>query len=304
MKRIVYFSTIFVLLLLSGTIQAQQMPLYSQYMMNGFLLNPGMTGSVDYIPLRLTVRQQWVGIEDAPSTQAISGSYLLNNKQFGVGGYLYNDMFGPMRQTGLQVSAAYHIPLSFDAKLGIGLGMRGFQFEFDESKAVLIDEYDPVVDGNKETAYAPDADFGVYLYDNNNKYYAGFSATQLIQLDLNLGSATQSSMVRHYYLLGGYKFTLSDKFDLEPSILLKGTESTPFNLDFNLKAYYSKNYWFGVSYRTGQDIIAMIGLKYNKILFGYSFDYPFSNINNYSSGSHEIMIGFNIGEGDVGSSLL
>ena len=292
-------------ILITGLSRGQQMPLYSQYMLNGFLLNPGMTGSVAYIPLRLTVRQQWVGIEGAPSTQAISGSYLMNNQQFGIGGYLYNDMFGPMRQTGLQASAAYHIPLSFDAKLGIGLGVRGFQFEFDETEAVIINESDPIIDRNKETAFAPDADFGVYLYDNNNRYYAGIAATQLIELNMSLGDATESSMVRHYYLLGGYKFPLGEGFDLEPSILLKGTEHTPFNLDFNLKGYIKKNYWFGISYRTGQDLVAMIGIKYNKILFGYSFDYPFSTINQYSNGTHEVMIGFNIGEGEnTGSSLL
>lgn len=303
MKRIIAIA-VFVLGLAS-VYHAQQMPLYSQYMLNGFLLNPGMTGSVDYIPLRLTVRQQWVGIDGAPSTQAISGCYLMNNQQFGIGGYLYNDMFGPLRQTGVQVSAAYHIPLSFDAKLGLGLGFRGFQFEFDETDAVIINEDDPIINMNKETAFAPDADFGVYLYDNNNKYFAGISATQLIELDMKLGDATQSSMVRHYYLMGGYKFTLSESVDLEPSILLKGTEKTPFNLDVNLKGYFKKNYWFGVSYRTAQDIVAVIGLKVNKLLIGYSFDYPFSTINNYSSGSHEIMIGFNIGEGaNSGSSLL
>ncbi|MFH2141881.1 MAG: type IX secretion system membrane protein PorP/SprF, partial [Bacteroidota bacterium] len=71
------------------------------------------------------------------------------------------------------------------------------------------------------------------------------------------------------------------------------------------KGYFKKNYWFGVSYRSDKDLIAVIGIKFDKFLFGYSFDYPFSTINNYSSGSHEIMIGFNIGEGaNTGSSLL
>lgn len=303
MKRIILSAALF--LMIVGINQAQQMPLYSQYMLNGFLLNPGMTGNVDYIPLRLTVRQQWVGIDEAPSTQAISGHYLMNNKHFGVGGYLYNDMFGPMRQTGIQLSAAYHIPLGTDMKLGLGLGFRGFQFEFDETNAVIIDEGDPIINRAKQTAYAPDADFGAYLYDNEGKYFAGISATQLIELDMKIGNAEASSMVRHYYLMGGYKFKVSDAVDIEPSVLAKATERSPFNIDLNVKGYFKKNYWFGVSYRSDNDLIAVIGIKFDKFLFGYSFDYPFSNINNYSSGSHEIMIGFNIGEGaNSGSSLL
>jgi len=293
------------LLLLGGIGYSQQMPLYSQYMLNGFLLNPGMTGSVDYIPLRLTVRQQWVGIDDAPSTQAISGHYLMSNKHFGVGGYLYNDMFGVMRQTGLQLAGSYHIQLGTNNRLGLGLGFRGFQVEFDETDAILISENDPAINRAKETAYAPDADFGAYFYDTEGKYYAGISATQLIELNMKLGDAQESSMIRHYYLLGGYKFKISETVDLEPSVLAKATERTPFNIDVNLKGYFKKNYWFGVSYRSAQDVIAVIGLKYDKYLFGYSFDYPFSTINNYSHGSHEIMIGINIGEGsNTGSSLL
>lgn len=55
---------------------AQQLPLYSQYMMNSFLLNPAIAGSVDYFPVILTARRQWVGINNGPSTQAISTHYL------------------------------------------------------------------------------------------------------------------------------------------------------------------------------------------------------------------------------------
>jgi type IX secretion system PorP/SprF family membrane protein len=98
---------------------------------------------------------------------------------------------------------------------------------------------------------------------------------------------------------------LSEQFELEPSVLVKGTERTPFQVDFNAKAYYKKSYWLGVSYRSSNDIVAMIGFKVSKFYMGYSFDYTTTNIKNYSSGSHEIMIGFNIKEGaQKGSSLI
>jgi len=303
MKKILIVSTI--LLTIMSFSKAQQMPLYSQYMMNGFLLNPAMAGNVDYIPLRLTVRQQWVGITDAPSTQAISGHYLFNNKKMGLGGYIYNDMFGPIRQTGIQACYSYHLQMGTNNKLALGIAFKAFQFEYDETALTVIDENDPVVQNAKESTFIPDADLGIYFYDDEHRYFAGFAATQLIELDIKLDESNKNSMVRHYYLTGGYKFKISEEFDLEPSILVKGTEKTPFQLDFNAKGYYKKNYWLGVSYRSSKDIVAIIGIKVDKYYIGYSFDYPFSNINNYSSGSHEIMIGFNIGEGaNTGSSLL
>jgi len=112
------------LILISGAFftssYAQQVPLYSQYLLNGFLLNPGMAGCESYIPIRLTARQQWTGIDGAPSTQAISAHAPIMRQKMGVGGYIFNDKFGPISQTGLQLSYAYHLKLNREMKLGMG----------------------------------------------------------------------------------------------------------------------------------------------------------------------------------------
>ncbi len=111
-------------------------------------------------------------------------------------------------------------------------------------------------------------------------------------------------MIRHYYLTGGYNFRLNDDFILQPSLLAKGTERSPAQLDVNAKAVYKNNYWLAVSYRTSQSAIAIIGIKYKRYYIGYAFDYAFSNLSNYSTGSHEFMLGIDLGKEDTGSSLL
>lgn len=303
MKKIILFLAV---VLTATTIFAQQQPLYSQYMFNRFLLNPAITGNVDYIPLRLTARQQWVGINNAPSTQAISGHMLLGNKSMGVGGYIFADKFGPETKIGLQASYSYILELnSINSKLSFGLALKAFQYKLDYTQMTAIDEGDDVLYKNSETAFVPDADFGVYL--QGERYFAGISATQLIELPIKIADkeVDKNSMIRHYYILGGYKFQLGEQFELEPSILAKGTETTPFNLDVNLRGIYMQNYWLGISYRTSGEVIAMLGVKYSGFIFGYSFDYSTSEIKNFQSGSHEIMIGYNFGEGkNKGSSLL
>lgn len=298
-----------VLILFSFAIKAQQLPLYSQYMMNGFLLNPAIAGSVDYFPVILTARQQWVGIKEAPSTQALSGHYLFANARVGLGGYIFNDNFGPISRTGIQISGAYHFQLSGDLKLGLGLAFKAAQFKFDQAKLVTIDDNDPAINHGVITQITPDGDFGAYLY--NKQFNVGIAATQLLQLDIKkvgidtLQNADKNQIIRHYYGTAGYKFAAGESIDIEPSLLFKMTASSPINVDINLKAYFKKNYWIGFSYRTDKDIIAMIGVKIKKFYFGYAFDYTTSNIKNYSNGSHEIMIGFNIKEGaNKGSSLL
>lgn len=303
MKRIII---VLVVLISASTLFAQQQPLYSQYMFNRFLLNPAITGNVDYIPIRLTARQQWVGITGAPSTQAISAHTLLGNKNMGVGGYIYADRFGPETKIGIQASYAYIVPLNaWNSKLSFGLAVKAFQYQLDYTAMDAIDDGDNALSGESKPVFVPDADFGVYL--EGERYFAGISAAQLIELPIKMEGeeVEKNSMIRHYYLLGGYKFQVGEQFELEPSILAKGTERTPFNLDVNVRGIYLENYWAGVSYRTSGEIIGMVGIKYNGFIFGYAFDYSTSEIKNFQSGSHEIMIGYNIGEGkNKGSSLL
>ena len=290
--------------LIGLSVNAQQLPLYSQYMMNSFLLNPGITGSTNYIPIRLTVRQQWTGIQDAPATQTLSANGLIGKQNMGIGGYIFNDKFGPISSTGVQVSYAYHIRIDKDVKLGIGLSLSAFQFKIDESSLQPLDISDKALTNAVESTFVPDANFGAYLY--SNKFFVGLSGLQLTQYKIKLIEEPVGSnqMIRHYYLLGGYQFAISKDFDIQPSVLLKGTERTPFQLDVNVKTFYKKDYWIGFSYRTSKVAILLIGFKINKFYLGYAFDYTFSNLSRYSTGSHEIMMGVNLGKQNKGNRLL
>lgn len=304
MKRIL---VILIIVLIGQTIYAQQQSMYSQYMFNQFLINPAITGNVDYIPVRLTARQQWVGINNAPSTQSVSAHMLLGNKNMGVGGYLFADRFGPETKVGVQASYSYILNLNSTrtTKLAFGLAARAFQYKLDYNALDPIDSDDEILYNNTESTFVPDADFGVYLY--NEKYFVGLSATQLIGLPVEVTQTDtkENDMVRHYYLQGGYKFDLGDQFQLEPSVILRATEVSPLSADINLRGIYKRNYWLGFSYRSSNTLVAMIGVKYAHFVFGYAYDYTLSNINHYSSGSHEIILGYNFNEkAKKGSSLL
>jgi len=298
--------TLIAVIILSISSNAQQNSLYSQYMMNRFLINPAITGNVNYIPFRLTVRQQWVGIDNAPSTQAISAHTLLGNKKMGIGGYFFADCFGPETKIGLQANYSYILKLnSIDSKLSFGVSFKVFQYKLDYTSMTVIDADDQVLNSTIESTFVPDADFGIYL--QGEKYYTGFSITQLLELPIVIADQEidKNSMIRHYYLLGGYRFHLNNNFEMEPSVLLKGTEKTPFQADINIKGIFQKNYWLGFSYRTSNSIIAMLGVNFQAFVFGYAYDYSLSSIQNYQHGSHEIVLGYNFGRNkNKGSSLL
>jgi len=283
----------------------QQVPLYSQYMHNGFLLNPGIAGTETYVPIRLMGRKQWWGIEDSPQTFALSAHTLLKNQKMGLGGFIYNDMFGPVSSTGLQVSYAYHLDITTTTRLGMGISASAFQYKMDTRDFIVLDEGkdDPMLQGGVESTFVPDANFGLYLY--HHKFFVALSAMQILQLNINLGDQKSKGMVRHYFAYTGYKFKLSEEYAIEPSGLIKTTERTQIQADANLKVYYKEDYWGGFSYRHLDAVIIMAGMKYKKMIFGVSYDYTMSKLKQFTFGSTEIVIGYNLFEGTgAGSSIL
>ena len=286
---------IIIITILSVEAFTQQLPLYSQYMFNKMLINPAVTGSHDDIPIRLTARQQWIGIENAPSTQILSGHFRLNNETMGIGGMIFADRFGPEKRIGLQANYSYILPV-FDesSRLAFGVSFQIFQYQMDYEQLISIEENDPALMYSRENSWLPESDFGLYFYGDN--YFAGLSANQMIELPMKIGGeeVEMNTLVRHYHFMGGYKFDISDEFDLEPSTLVKGTAKTPFQLDVNLKGIYKDDYWAGFSYRSSGDIISMIGLKFKDIELGFAFDFTTSRLSRYQDGTFELMLGYNI----------
>jgi type IX secretion system PorP/SprF family membrane protein len=277
--------------------KAQQLPLYSQYMLNDFFLNPAIAGSKDYTPIVLSIHKQWVGINDSPSTQTISGHTMLGNNNIGIGGIIFNDNFGPESHTGVQAIYSYHFHINRRNKISLGLAAVAFQYKMDQRFFQLTEEQDPSITYNIEKTIVPDANFGVYAY--GRKYWAGITASHLFESKLKINrNIDENTMVRHYFAMGGYKFEFpsSPQFEIEPSMLMKMTEVTPPQFDVNLKLYYDRDYWFGISIRPGDSFVTCIGMKVNQYYFGYAYDFTFSDLSYYTIGSQEFVFGMNIGE--------
>jgi len=295
---------------------AQQLPLYSQYVMNGYLLNPAVAGSDGYTSFNLTAREQWLGFTDAPQTRSFSAqtrllkrSYVIkrrsvSNRKFkpstkgrvGLGGFIYHDRNGAVERIGFQGSYAYHIFLK-DNQLSFGLSGGLFQFRIREDDITYLDEGDMVIEeGIRKVLYVPDANFGVYYL--NYQYFAGFSVNNLFQSYLKLGNRALEDFkqLRHYYLMGGYRYIFSQDHELEPSVLIKATERFTLQADLGIKYYYRQDYWAGLVFRTNGTFISLIGVRFNQLYIGYAFDYNLSSIRKYSWGSHELVIALKFGD--------
>ena len=155
------------LLLIAGSslqaARAQQLPQLSQYNSNDYLYDPAVAGSRPWFEIRSTHRNQWVGIQDAPRTFMLSSTTPLGTNM-GLGGYIFTDNVGPSRRTGMQLSYAYHLRITEDIKLGLGLSFGMLQFLIDGSKIEFHDPDEPLMDDQLRGSLMPDATFGLYLY--------------------------------------------------------------------------------------------------------------------------------------------
>jgi len=298
-------------------LEAQQLPIYSQYILNGFMVNPAMAGHDGFTSFNLTARQQWLGFKDAPQTYSASwhtrllqrshrivGNPLRRNNMLipstrgrvGLGAYIINDANAQVARTGVSFTYAYHIFLN-NQQLSFGLSAKAFQYRIYKESLTFGEAGDPVLNGDFNTvAYSPDADFGVFF--RSFDYFVGFSVSNLLQTSVLIGSneLPDFKTYRHYWILGGYRFKMGEELGLEPGILLKTTENWNPQGDLTLKVYYSDLFWGGLSYRTNRSIIALVGVRIDGLYFGYSFDWALSEMAHFNYGSHEISLTFKMGD--------
>lgn len=277
---------------------AQQLTFNSQYMLNQFLINPAAAGTQSKLNIATSFRQQWAGFKEAPKTQMLSANALLNGNM-GVGGIVYNDVTGPLQKIGFNGSYSYHLKMGDKSKLALGVSLMLTQHVLDGSSFVLDDEVDATLNTTQKS-FNPDASFGVQYFGSN--YYVGIAVPQLIENKYKFGDILSESNkeVRHYYFSGGYTFELNEDLKVEPSVLLKYAVATPFQFDINARMLYKDNLWLGFSYRDQESLVALLGMKRDQFVIGYSYDYTLSNIRKYSAGTHELYLAFEIPSDFIG----
>ncbi|MDX2173644.1 MAG: type IX secretion system membrane protein PorP/SprF [Bacteroidota bacterium] len=287
MKKI--FKTVFLFLIVISA-KAQQMQLNSQYMFNDFIINPSVAGTKDASNISMSFRRQWAGMNDGPISQSLSGHTYLG-KGVGIGGMFYNDSYGPSRITGLGVAISYMFSTSEKTKLSFGINPNFSQFIINRNRLITEISGDNTIANATNSGLIPDVNFGALWF--SDKFNFGVTGLNLLETNkdlFNVGNPVTSKINRAVYVNGGYKIAVGEKFAIKPSVLVKYMMNAPWQLDGNLQFIYNDSYWLGVSYRTNDAIVAMFGIKFNRISVGYSYDYTLSGLSKYNSGSHELFL--------------
>lgn len=295
--------------------KAQQLPLLSQYMFNGFLVNPAAAGADGYTAVTLTAREQWLGMKDAPKTHIIAfqtrllkNSHVSRNRsvwrrflqksrsgRVGLGGYIYNDKNGIIDRTGAQFTYAYHLKLR-NNQLSFGLSANIYQYSIDRAKLELENPTDNLVNNSDLKMYIPDFSFGVYY--TTREYYVGFATAQLMQSSLQLSNdnSSQFRSYRQYSVTAGYNFELNKKMSILPSMYVKLTNQLVPQVDLSAKMYFNESYYAGLSFRTGSAFIILGGITIDKVTVGVAYDYNLNSIRRHNYGSFELMAAMKFGD--------
>ncbi len=312
-------------------VSAQQRPYYTQYIMNNYIINPAVAGIENYWDVKASHRMQWVGLQDAPVTtyltmhgplsksaydrenatsfhaagenprgQAYWRDYVAPEPHHGIGFTIINDKTGPLNRFAAYGTYSYHLGLSPTTSLAAGISAGFTNMSLDASKlnfgGTTVDP--AVASSGVINRLKPDISAGLWLYSKD--YFLGIAAQQIIPEQLAFSDNTvylqNGKLLPHIFISAGYRMQLSDDISLLPSTLIRYISPLPLGFDFNAKLQYQDLIWVGGSYRYQDGFAAMVGVNLNRnINIGYSYDVQTSSLNTVSKGTHEILIGFLLG---------
>ena len=277
---------------------AQQQAMFTQYMFNPLAINPAYAGSLDALTATAIARSQWTTLDGAPQTQTLSVHGPVKYSRASFGFQMIHDEITISNHYGVYGFYSYYIPVNKTTKLSFGLRAGVSHYRADMTE---LDVYYPEMNVVQDPAFAsdmyggwlPNVGLGVYL--RSNKGFIGFSIPELIHNTISTSvNEIQGKQERHYFLHGGYVFTLSPDLKLKPNFLVKGVEGAPIQVDLNANLLIKEVLWVGASYRWDESFAALLEIDFNQqIRFGYSYDFPGkNNLGPFQNGSHEFLISY------------
>ncbi|MFV8328455.1 type IX secretion system membrane protein PorP/SprF [Flavobacterium sp. ZS1P14] len=282
----------FVLMFTAIVSFAQQDAQFTQYMYNTINVNPAYAGSRGALSIFALHRTQWVGLDGAPVTNAVSMNTPLNGNNLGLGVSIINDKIGPTKENTISADLSYTIPTSETFRLSFGIKATANLFDLDVTKLNPADD-DPALH-DYHNKFSPNIGAGVYWH--SNKAYVGFSVPNFIQTnryDDNEVAIFKEQI--NYYLIAGYVFDLNNYIKFKPAVLTKMVEGAPLQLDVSANFMFNDKFVVGVAYRWSAALSAMVGFQVSESLYiGYGYDHETTNLDNYNSGSHEIFLRYEL----------
>ena len=267
-------------------------------MYNTLSFNPAYAGSRGTTSVYLSQRSQWVGLEGAPTTNALSYHSPLGSSNVGIGLSLLNDAIGPVEENLISLDISYSIQTSYDSQLAFGLRASAHMLNVDFTQLNIFNPSDVLAQSNINNRVSPNIGFGMFWY--SDKSYVGFSIPNLLETShinkgLNSSVSSISKERLHYHFTAGHVFNISQDILFKPAILTKIVSGTPFQLDLSSNFQIYDKFTIGASYRLDAAVSFLGGFQINRNwLLGYAYDFDTNNLSTYNSGSHEVFLRYEV----------
>lgn len=304
MSKQYLFLLVSFLFCVSIKLNAQNDPLFTQYMQNRLIINPAYAGSNIGLDVAAVARFQNTGLSNRlSSTQALAVSSSIEQLKGGLGLSLINDMIGLQRTTSFTLSYSFQkrikeINIGVGAGLGfINMGINGNGIITPDGKYEnMFDHNDPNLPQSVINSFSPDLSAGVYV--GNEKFYASVAVNHLYT-NQKIKGVSQTFVYNHdrnLILSGGYNFKISKNFSIQPSLLIR-TNFQKVQGDISALFNIYRNIITGLAFRgySSESLDAMsffIGGSIKGIKIMYSYDAGLSNLRRFNSGSHEISVNY------------
>ena len=286
-----YFLTIITCCITLLSIQAQEDPLYSQYLNNPLVLNPAYTGLNNVFNASITYRKQWSGFEGSPSTAGVTAHSSFRDNKMGLGLMFIQDKTGNTKNSEAYATYAYRI--QFDEKyLSFGLqgGFMSFRDNVDQ-----VNPYDPNDPAFNSSQNFIKPSIGAGLILNSERFFIGLSVPRMLKPEATINDVTTELYSRHLYLMGAYVFYLSERFRFKPSVLLKGVSGAPLSTDYNLSINLDEKYTAAAFTRNFNTYGLLTQIKFGGAYrLGYAFEVPTNKSVGTRFSTHELSFGLNL----------
>ena len=296
-KKSIMRTKIFLFMLMSTVFAtyAQQDAQFTQYMYNTININPAYAGSRGAMSIFALHRTQWVGLDGAPVTNTASINTPLNNSNLGLGVTFINDKIGPTNENTVSADLSYFIQISPNYKLSVGVKgtLNIFNLDINKLNPEIAFPLDPTMQ-NINNMLTPNIGSGIYLH--SDKAYFGLSVPNFIETtryDDNEVKILQEKI--NYYVIAGYIFDLTNEIKFKPAVLSKLIIGSPLQVDVSGNFMFNEKLTVGLAYRWSAALSAMVGFQVSDGMYiGYGYDRETTRLRNFSSGSHEIFLRYEI----------
>jgi type IX secretion system PorP/SprF family membrane protein len=278
------------LLLVSITSYAQQDPLYAQYLNSPILLNPAYAGSNQLWQTTAGYRTQWSGFDGNPTTLNFASHLSMVDNKVGLGLTVIQDKIAEVKNTEFNLNYSYRLEVKENQYLFFGLSTGMMRYNSDPGLLNLQRLDDPSFTYTNEFQFNTGA--GVML--KGDQYIIGLSVPKLIPSKISYTDNTIQVYNQHFYLFGSYIHYFDERFQLKPSVLLKGTQGSPLSFDVNVNIVIDQNYTLGVLTRNLNTFGLLAQIRMKQYRLGYVFEMPTDQSVGQRFTSHEISLTYSL----------